>query len=237
MQSRQEPSTRPHGESPFGPDGFAAFDAPPQPPLPQQPQEPGQYDFERLRCIRGGLCRIRSTVTPLSLETTLVRELFENFSAHSIEQRHCDIHFSHDMPWYPQSGLALFFVAVVVPCIEHPELTPLHIAHYPERQSQSAAVWTQRPASGLGAGCDVLGRTPWLRWVRLENPLGQQHKSSGEYDGGVGLALVGHMYANGLLWHAGMAGGACMGLLSNYVQLSVQLFSVFIVHYTALPPV
>jgi hypothetical protein len=46
-------------------------------------------------------------------------------------------------------------------------------------------------------------------------------KLSGERDGGLGLArfsavclLGGHMYANGLLWlwHAGMAGAACMGL-------------------------
>jgi hypothetical protein len=42
---------------------------------------------------------------------------------------------------------------------------------------------------------------------------------SGERDGGLGLArflavcpLDGHMHANGLLWHAGMAGAACMGL-------------------------
>jgi hypothetical protein len=38
-------------------------------------------------------------------------------------------------------------------------------------------------------------------------------------NGGLGLAwfsavcpLGGRMYANGLLWHAGMAGAACMGL-------------------------
>jgi hypothetical protein len=44
-------------------------------------------------------------------------------------------------------------------------------------------------------------------------------KLSGERGGGLGLArfsavclLGGHMYANGLLWHAGMAGAACMGL-------------------------
>jgi hypothetical protein len=60
--------------------------------------------------------------------------------------------------------------------------------------------------------------------VRLEIPLGRENflsglKLSGERDGGLGLArfsavcpLVGHMYANGLLWHADMAGAACMGL-------------------------
>jgi hypothetical protein len=61
--------------------------------------------------------------------------------------------------------------------------------------------------------------------VRLENPLGRGNfwsgfKLSGERDGGLGLARFsavcplggGHMYANGLLWHAGMAGAACMGL-------------------------
>ena len=44
-------------------------------------------------------------------------------------------------------------------------------------------------------------------------------KLSGERDGGLGLArflvvcpLGGHMHANGLLWYAGMAGAACMGL-------------------------
>jgi hypothetical protein len=44
-------------------------------------------------------------------------------------------------------------------------------------------------------------------------------KLSGGRDGGLGLArfsvvcpLGGHLCANGLLWHAGMAGAACMGL-------------------------
>jgi hypothetical protein len=45
-------------------------------------------------------------------------------------------------------------------------------------------------------------------------------KLSGERDGGLGLArfsavycpLGGHMRANSLLWQAGMAGAACMGL-------------------------
>jgi hypothetical protein len=73
---------------------------------------------------------------------------------------------------------------------------------------------------------------------------------SGERDGGLGLArfsavcpLGGHMYANGLLLYAGMAGAACMGAPwgPNYVKLgrvfAVQLFSMFIGHYAALPPV
>ena len=69
-----------------------------------------------------------------------------------------------------------------------------------------------------------VGRISWLRRVRLENPLGHGNflsglKLSGERDGGLGLArfsavclLGGHMYANGLVWYAGMAGAACMGL-------------------------
>jgi hypothetical protein len=73
-------------------------------------------------------------------------------------------------------------------------------------------------------GLCVLGRISWLRRVRLENPLGHGKfssglKLSGERDGGLGLArflavcpLGGHMCVNGLLWHAGMAGAACMGL-------------------------
>jgi hypothetical protein len=71
----------------------------------------------------------------------------------------------------------------------------------------------------------VIGRTSWLRRMRLENPLGHGNflsglKPSGERDGGLGrlarfsavCPLGGHMYANGLLWYAGMAGAACMGL-------------------------
>jgi hypothetical protein len=70
-----------------------------------------------------------------------------------------------------------------------------------------------------------LGRISWLRRMRLEIPLGHRNfspglKSSGECDGGLGLArfsavfpLAGHMYANDLLWYAGMAGAACMVLL------------------------
>jgi hypothetical protein len=69
-----------------------------------------------------------------------------------------------------------------------------------------------------------LGMISWLRRVRLENPLGRGNFFSGlklswERDGGLGLArffavcpLGGHMHANGLLWYAGMAGAACMGL-------------------------
>jgi hypothetical protein len=71
---------------------------------------------------------------------------------------------------------------------------------------------------------ELVGRISWLRRVRLETPLGRGNflpglKLSGERGGGLGLArftavcpLGGHMYANGLLWHAGMAGAACMGL-------------------------
>jgi hypothetical protein len=70
-----------------------------------------------------------------------------------------------------------------------------------------------------------VGRISWLRRrVRLGNPLGHGNflsglKLSGERDGGLGLARFsavcpsgGHMYENGLLWHAYMAGAACMGL-------------------------
>jgi hypothetical protein len=75
-------------------------------------------------------------------------------------------------------------------------------------------------------GASITGRISWLRRVRLENPLGHGNilsglKLSGERDGGLGLArssavfpLGGHMYANGLLWYAGMAGAACMGLIT-----------------------
>jgi hypothetical protein len=64
-----------------------------------------------------------------------------------------------------------------------------------------------------------------FKYGPLENPLGRGNfalsgpELSGERDGGLGLArfsavcpLDGHMYTNGLLWHAGMAGAACMGL-------------------------
>jgi hypothetical protein len=72
-------------------------------------------------------------------------------------------------------------------------------------------------------------------------------KLSGERDGGLGLArfsavcpLGGHMCANGFLWHARSYGRCCM-YGPNYVKLSrvfaVQLFSVLIRHYAALPPV
>jgi hypothetical protein len=72
-----------------------------------------------------------------------------------------------------------------------------------------------------------VGRISWLRRVRLENPVGHGNfvselKLSGERDGGLGLArfsaicpLGGHMYANGLLWYAGVAGAACMGLITT----------------------
>jgi hypothetical protein len=68
------------------------------------------------------------------------------------------------------------------------------------------------------------GRTTWTRRVRLASPLGHRNflsglKLSGECDGGLSLArssavrpLGGHICANGLLWHLGMAGAACMGL-------------------------
>jgi hypothetical protein len=82
------------------------------------------------------------------------------------------------------------------------------------------------------ADCGLrVGRISWLRRVRLGSPLGHGNflsglKLSGERGGGLGLArfsavcpLGGHMYANGLLWHADMAygiwhmaGAACMGL-------------------------
>ena len=80
------------------------------------------------------------------------------------------------------------------------------------------------PASEATRTPACLGRVLWLRRVRLESPLGHGNflprpKSSGECDGGLGLArfsavcpLDGHMCANGLLWHAGMAGAPCMGL-------------------------
>jgi hypothetical protein len=88
----------------------------------------------------------------------------------------------------------------------------------------------------------VVGRISWLRRVCPENPLSHVNflsglTLSGECDGGLGPARFsavcpsdGHMHANGLLWHR-----------PNYVKLSrapaVQLFSMFIGHYAALPPV
>jgi hypothetical protein len=48
------------------------------------------------------------------------------------------------------------------------------------------------------------------------------------------------MHAKGLLWHAGRRYGRCCMYGPNYVKLSrvfaVQLFSMFIGHYAALPP-
>jgi hypothetical protein len=85
-------------------------------------------------------------------------------------------------------------------------------------------LWALRALRALWALGLGLGRISWLRRVRLENPLGRGNfvsglKLSGERDDGLGLArflavcpLDGHMHANGLLWHAGMAGAACMGL-------------------------
>jgi hypothetical protein len=73
--------------------------------------------------------------------------------------------------------------------------------------------WAMGEARAWQGLCVVLlvrvGRTSWLRRVRLENPLGHGNflsglKLSGERDGGLGLArfsavcpLGGHMYANG----------------------------------------
>jgi hypothetical protein len=61
-------------------------------------------------------------------------------------------------------------------------------------------------------------RKPVGSWELFVGARGDP-KLSGERDGGLGLArfsavcpLGGHMYANGLLWYAGMAGAACMGL-------------------------
>jgi hypothetical protein len=63
-----------------------------------------------------------------------------------------------------------------------------------------------------------VGRISWIEAARLGNPLGHRDFFSGR-NAGLGLArfsvvypLGGHMYANGLLWHAGVAGAACMGL-------------------------
>jgi hypothetical protein len=94
------------------------------------------------------------------------------------------------------------------------------------------------------------GRTPWLRRLRLENPLGYRNfltglKSSSECDGGwrtrcgarfsAVCPLAGHMHANSLLWYVSTSvwQGCMYG--PNYVKLSrvfaVQLLGVFIVYY------
>jgi hypothetical protein len=83
--------------------------------------------------------------------------------------------------------------------------------------------------------------------VRLENPLGHGDflsglKLSGERDGGLGLAwslavcpLGGHMHANGLLWHAGIADAACMGLTQlRKIEQSFCCAVVWHVYYWAL---
>ena len=88
--------------------------------------------------------------------------------------------------------------------------------------------------------------------MRLENPLGHGNflsglKLSGERDGGLGLArfsavcpLGGHTYVRKWPFMVRRYGRCCM-YGPNYVKLSrvfaVQLFSMIIEHYAALPPV
>jgi hypothetical protein len=132
-----------------------------------------------------------------------------------------------------------------------------HTTHRPARRPVRPANIEQRARrEGSSAVSDDCfgGRQDFVAEarVRLENPLGYGNflsglKLSGERDGGLGLArfsavcpLGGHMYANGLLWHADMAGAACCMYGPNYVKLSrvvaVQLLSMFSKHNAAQPP-